>query len=140
MNDLSGAERTGAARSINRQKLNLTRLTHDLETGVDHRGKVWEEYRRLLALRQAEPALNPDTAQKVLDWGPGLFVLLRGDVSGDHLYAVHNVTARELKCDGIDKRGYLDVLTEEVWGNGASLPENLLFAPYQARWLKPLKK
>lgn len=81
-------------RSINRQKLERAELDDELAGGSFIRSQVFERYRHLLALRSGSPAFHPQGAQKILDWGPAVFAVLRSSPTGErHVLCLQNVTA-----------------------------------------------
>jgi sucrose phosphorylase len=75
-NDKEGAKATGRARSLNRKKWNIDEL-ENLLAGQNSTAKVFTEYRRRLQIRRKHPAFHPDSAQRVLNLGPDLFVFVR---------------------------------------------------------------
>ena len=77
-----GVEQTGVNRSINREKLDYDALVDEINTEGTLRSAVFEGYRRMLQVRAAEPAFHPAAAQRILEAGPQVFAVLRGDAAG----------------------------------------------------------
>lgn len=70
-----GVARTGRYRTINREKLAVTRLEEEQRDGL--RRLVFEGYRRLLGVRSAEPAFNPYGVQTILNLHPAVLAVER---------------------------------------------------------------
>ncbi len=135
-NDYTGVERTGAPRSINRQKLGLSSLEKELADVGSVRRLVFDGLTRLLRLRVAHPAFNPFADQQVLALVPGAFCLIRIPADSDRrLLCLHNVTDNKLRID--TRLGHMsddppiDLLNREPI-TLADLP----LEPYQVRWIE----
>lgn len=120
-----GVAQTGRARSINRQKFDLTWLETTLDNPDSRYGQVWHRYTELLRLRQTQKAFHPNTPQRVLDMHPGVFELERGD-----LLAVFNVTNTPIQLD-LPSGQWHDLI-----GNKRSR-RTMQLSPYQVAWLIP---
>lgn len=71
-------EESGIKRRINREKLDLDRLSEEI--GRDSlRRKVFLRYKGLLKIRRTQNAFTPNSAQKVLCLHPSVFALVRGE-------------------------------------------------------------
>ena len=70
-------EETGRARSINREKFDLDHIQLQLDDKDNIHAKILEEYRRLLSIRQEQPAFHPAAAQNIFDNQKHVFTLLR---------------------------------------------------------------
>jgi len=68
-NDREGVEKTGQNRAINRRKYDLDELRQMLRDESSPQRMVFDGYRRMLALRTAQPAFHPDAEQVVVDAG-----------------------------------------------------------------------
>jgi glycosidase len=107
--DQAGAESSGIPRRINREKLRRPELEAELAQPASRRRRIFDNLAGLLRQRQRHPAFAPDAPQNILDAGPGIFALERGD--GDQrLLCLHEVAGRQ----------------QEYGGE--------LLAPYEARW------
>lgn len=135
-NDYAGVERTGAPRSINRQKLDLSALEEELAEGASLRRRVFEGLTHLLRLRATHPAFNPFADQEVLSLGAGAFCLIRFDADRARcLLCLHNVTEDRMQIDtrlghGSDEPPLDLVNREPVALSDVSLE------PYQVRWIE----
>lgn len=66
-NYLEGVARTGQNRSINRRKFEAEELRGILSDETSLERKILDGYRRMLAVRIAQPAFHPDGGQNVLE-------------------------------------------------------------------------
>ena len=139
-----GAARTGHNRSINREKLELAALEHELAQDGHRRQQVFERYRRVLAARATCPAFHPLGVQEVLDRGDDLFVLVRrGLAPGQVALCLHNVTGRQQTmrlpppadvAAGSDWLGLIDGQAFRIENIGELA---VTLRPYGFEWLVP---
>lgn len=142
-NDLRGVERTGRARSINRQKWAEPQLAAMLGPDSAHQARrILPEYLRRLHLRRAQPAFHPDAAQEVLELPAALFGVRREAPDGRQcLWAIANLTGTPVEL-GLARlgRGFRDRRWRELIGgwrsDGSALANRFELAPYQAVWLE----
>jgi glycosidase len=91
----AGVEMTKHNRTINRQKLDLDPLDHELSDPNTLRSQVYHRYCQLLLQRSTSNAFHPHGQQKVMDMGKNIFALLRSSPKGDkHVLCLQNVTPR----------------------------------------------
>ncbi len=94
-NWIEGVQVTTHNRTINRQKLERTRLEEELANPNSLRSRVFRSYCRLLLQRQACMAFHPHGGQEILDAGPGIFALLRHSPDkAKHALCLQNITAQ----------------------------------------------
>lgn len=141
-NNLTGVERTGRARTINRQKWTDAELAALLDPAGGHQAsRVLPEYLRRLNLRRVRAAFHPDAAQRVLDLPAGLFGVRRDARDGaERLWMVANLTGSPLTLamGRIDKHWKRHRWAELIAGWSAAaenLPAKLTLVPYQVVWL-----
>lgn len=133
-NDYDGVKRTGRARSINREQLQLPRLRAKLAEPASVRARVFGAYRKFLQLRTGQSAFHPNARQEILDLGPAIFAVRRHNLqTGQTITAVHNVTSHAIAVTVPEAR--IDILTGEQL---TTAPVTL--APYQVRWLTPVAR
>jgi glucosylglycerate phosphorylase len=90
-----GVEQTGRARTVNREKLQRSRLAGELAEPGSLRRLVFEGYARLLKARKASPAFDPYGEQQVLSVHPAVFALARVSPDGKHAaLCLHNVSGQ----------------------------------------------
>lgn len=102
--------------------------------------RLYEPYRRLLALRRDCPALHPEAGQRMLDMGDAVFAMLRGDAE---LLVLANLSAVEqrlplrrlggLPGGGEAMEDLISGLSVQPAGNG-----DLRLQGYQVVWLRPV--
>ncbi len=102
-----GVAQTGHYRTINRQKLDRATLEAELDDPNHRRHQVFQRYRQLLAVRQAEPAFHPLAPQTVLPLHPAVFSFLRTALDGvSQVLCLHNVSQTrldlEIRVDELD--------------------------------------
>ena len=68
-NDLDGVERSGRNRTINRRKFESDELRRLVSDDGSLQRRIFDGYRRMLAVRTAQPAFHPDADQAVLETG-----------------------------------------------------------------------
>jgi len=93
--DPQGAQRTGRARSINREKLELSRLEAELAKTGSYRRMVHQGYRELLRRRREEPAFHPSARARFQELHPAVFAVERAPLGGGpRLLALHNLSGK----------------------------------------------
>jgi glycosidase len=134
-------EKTGRARSINREKFLRDKLDLELSDPNSHKSMVLAGYRHLLKVRSQLPAFHPAAMQRILQLGPDVFAILRLTEQRDMLISLTNVTSKplhmEINLPGIDLPGHstwTDILTGEVYSTINLLHCNL--SAYQTRWIR----
>ncbi|WP_299277600.1 sugar phosphorylase [uncultured Georgenia sp.] len=138
-----GVERSGHARDINRERLDLHRLTWELADAGGRRARVLEGLREMIAVRVAETAFHPDAPMTVLDVPAGQLAVLRSPREGtggtvlcvqDVAGAGGTVRAAVPLPDGTRLHDLLG-----AGGRGAVVRDGaveLSLAPYGVRWLR----
>ncbi len=126
--------RTGRARSINREKLALGRLSSELADAEGRRARVLASLSALLRARRGHPAFDPFGEQQVLDADGGVFALLR-TAAGRTAWCLHNLSDRAQRLRNAELNGTArDLLT----GGERTLSGELTLEPWQTLWLEPL--
>jgi glycosidase len=135
-NDYAGVERTGAPRAINRERLTLATLEHELNDDRSLRHLVFTELARLLRVRVAHPAFSPFAGQQVLSLTHKVFAVVRVPSDGErHVVCVHNVTPDEIEIDTHVKNGHSGPATDLLGQQPVTL-DRVRLAPYQVRWIE----
>ena len=127
-----GVKRTGRARSINRERLDLERVREELKDPGSFRAKVFYPYLHLIGTRRRQPAFHPNASFEVLDVDPRVFGIKRR-AAGQSIYAFANVSAKRVQFKTSDA-GISGPGTDLISG----LPVNarsLELMPYQYAWL-----
>lgn len=138
-NDLHGVEVSGRTRSINRKKWHYEELQSLLNSHNTPNNEVFNELKRIIAIRKNEPCFNPDNNQEIIEVSTGVFSLLRKEKdSGRQLFALYNVTLAPQQItikdrpDLSDQNQWYDLITAKPVGN--ILP-SVVLQPYQFIWL-----
>jgi sucrose phosphorylase len=133
-NDREGVERTGKYRSINRKTRDLQELTDRLNDDGHPAHQIFQELKRLMAIRTDQPAFHPDSIQEIIDMGAPFFAIKRTHESGEQLWSVSNITPRRQQVDlkGLNTPSELHDL---ISGNNLQAGTTTL-DPYQTLWLK----
>lgn len=76
-NDQEGVIRTGQNRSINREKLDVTKLDAELRDAGSFRFKIFSRLRELIHLRINEPCFHPNASTTIESIGASAFVMRR---------------------------------------------------------------
>jgi sucrose phosphorylase len=131
-----GAQMTGRARSINRQKLECAALEAGMNDPGGLRGRVFRRYSQLLRARAASPAFHPVGSQRVMDFGGSIFALQRVSPGGDaRVMCLHNVTSASQRV-GLPPE--LTCVDDLLTGQPVERDAPIVLAPYQTAWLRQL--
>ncbi len=103
--DQAGAESSGIPRRINREKLRRPELEAELARPDSRRRHIFDNLAGLLRQRQRHPAFAPSAAQRLVDAGPGLFVVERG-TGRDRLLCLHEIAGRQQSWNGYSLQPY----------------------------------
>ncbi len=91
-NDLTGVEKTGRTRSINRRKWNLDELSGLLKNPHTPNALVFNELRRMLKIRRQHNAFHPDASQEIRSIGDEFFAVHRCKKESEEVLAITNLT------------------------------------------------
>lgn len=129
-----GAEASGRARTINRQKLKLAHLERELDRVGSLRRLVFDRYTGLLRARALSPAFSPYGVQSAFYCGEAVFALLRLSRDGiEQVLCLHNVSSQPQTVRLPKTRESLvDLLTGQSWAGAQSIE----LAAYQVAWLR----
>lgn len=136
---------TGRARSINRQKLTLEELQHQLNDPEGHAKQVLEGYLHLLNQRRQCAAFHPQANQTILRIDRRIFSLLRASQDGsatvlclinvsDQVVSI-KIQAAEMPLPRCNE--WADLIANQAYKttNGDI---SLKLEPYQSMWLQPI--
>lgn len=135
-------EKTGRARSINREKFQLTTLEAMLSEPETLPSQVFSGYKQMLRARRQHPAFHPHGSQQVFSIGGEAFALLRTSPSGDgNVLCLVNVTQKHVTTDltpitsvlGHQKK-WLDLITGKIFETRGAQSQVSMEA-YQYLWL-----
>jgi len=123
-NDIDGMTRTEQNRTINRAKLELTRLNIELDTPNTLRHDIFNAYRHLLTTRRTIPAFHPNVPQTALDMGDDTSLAIQ---RGDTLLLLFNFSDQPRTLSR-PVSGY-DHLT------GKPIADKTVLSPYEVLWV-----
>ncbi len=130
-NDLEGVQESGRARSINRQKLELSTLLSELDQASSERSRIFTGIAELLRARSSHEAFSPWQQSQVIEVGADVFGLIRGGASGRQVLCLHEVAGQGTEIRGAASSGSAtDLLSGETVDSG-----EVRLDPYQYRWL-----
>lgn len=129
-------EKTGRARSINREKYLVSALETELADPSTRASQVFTAYTHYLSIRKEHSAFNPLAPQQILDFGSQVFALLRtAEDQEEKILCVINIT--EAPVDLVVEHTILD---SPVWTDLISdteyHPGKLSLEAYQVLWLE----
>ncbi len=141
----------GHNRAINRQKLERGGLERSLNDSDSRPYRIFHRFSQLLQARSRCSAFHPNGGQRVLNYGEGIFALLRSSIDHkEHVLCLHNVT--DLPQDGIIEQEKLPLGTGQklvdittgleltYTGTTPSQSRNtrntIRLSPYQVMWLE----
>ncbi|XHR29826.1 MAG: sugar phosphorylase [Chthoniobacteraceae bacterium] len=131
-NDSEGVKRTGRARSINRNQMELAALETELAKPGSLRSQVFTKIAQLLRLRGTQSVFHPDAGQEILDLGSAVFAVRRcNGQTGAAILALHDVSGCSQRLL-IPANGavFRDLISGEQFLSGL-----VNLAPYQVCWL-----
>ena len=136
-NDHENVDRRGYPRAINRHQWDDQRLRDRLADSHSATAKVFDEYRRMIRVRRAQPAFSPDASQQVFDVGRRAFLFERTSPEGrQSIVCVSNLTGKRITIDPPAnlRLGPLEGATDLLTGRKIE-SDKLNLSPYQTRWL-----
>ncbi len=133
--DRHGAEESGIPRRINRQKLDVTALTGELDDPGTLRARVFTGLRQMIEARGAHPAFSPYAAQVVPDAPADLFLITRKTPEGREVLCATNVTASAISFPLPDEK--------RTWRPFAGFPalsadRTAFLPPYGVAWFEAI--
>ncbi|MFB5195838.1 alpha-amylase family glycosyl hydrolase [Neobacillus sp. KR4-4] len=127
-NDYHGLGVSGINRRINREKLELSKITRELEENSRRKG-IFQGLREMIRIRQQQSAFSPYAQQTVVDLGSKVFALKRQNEStGEEIFFIVNVDSQPATVE-IEAKG-IDLFT------GKELDSVETLEPYQFLWVR----
>jgi sucrose phosphorylase len=134
-------EETGRWRSINREKIEYSKLTEILSDPDSRQKKILDGYKKLLAVRSKNIAFHPKSSQRIINIDSNIFCLIRGEDTNKPVLGFVNVSAnKKLLTMNMDeyniplKSETIDLLSNEIFSlKDGSM--DMLLNPYQVRWV-----
>ena len=137
-NDLQGMADSGQARSINRHKWDVDALDAALLDKDLHHQKVFNELKRIIAIRRGQEAFHPNATQYTLHFTNQIFAFWReSDDRNQAIFAIHNIsnkpqTVQMVELNLIDTDVWCDLLSGTCYTKSDSTLE---LPPYGCAWI-----
>ncbi len=134
---LEGVKATGQNCTINRQKFQWDELIRAIEDPDTRQARVFFRLRHLLKIRRRHPAFHPHGLQKIIQYAPEVFSVLRvSPDERDTVLCLHNVSGRRISLNGFpisDER--FQSPRNLINGKFIGDKELISMEPYQTLWL-----
>ncbi|MEH6559149.1 MAG: sugar phosphorylase [Oceanicoccus sp.] len=137
-NDYKRVEHTGRTRSINRHVWKSETLEEVLADTESHHHTVFFELKRLLSIRNQQPAFHPNATQFTLHLGFEVFAFWRQSINrAQSIFSLSNVTSHKqvinlADINLINTDNWIDLISGKNYNN---LDGQLVLAPYQTVWI-----
>ncbi|MGD9010663.1 MAG: sugar phosphorylase [Desulfobacteraceae bacterium] len=131
-NWLEGVAKTGRARTINRQKLQVQPVMDELQNRESFRYRVFHAYIHLLRVRRAQEAFHPNAAFEILRLDHRVVAIQR-QTRHQRIFALVNISCETVTVSLVSQSG-TDRLNELLTGRQVST-DRIDLAPYQTMWL-----
>ncbi|HBM14888.1 MAG TPA: sugar phosphorylase [Lentisphaeria bacterium] len=128
VNDLEGVKKTGRNRSINREKLDYSKVVEALNNPESLRSKIFSGIIKLLEIRQQHKAFSTESEQKILNIHSAVFSLVRS-CPEEEITALNNISDKEVSISIADFKG-TDLIS------GQEIGHEIKLNPYQYMWIK----
>jgi len=126
-----GVEKTGMARTINREKLQYNKLIDELNSDTV-RGRVFSKLLNLISIRKQTKAFHPSAKQIIIDIENDLFTVERIFDSTNKILCISNLTSIDKNINLPEK--YLSY-NYDIIENKKYTENKILLKPYQTVWL-----
>jgi len=137
-NNREGAARSGRARTINRFQWPADELQAALGDDQRHHKQVFDEMKRLIAIRRKQDAFHPNATQYTLHFSNKIFAFWRESLNRDQgIFALHNLSAEAQTISLVE----LNLFATESWsdlisGDSYDDIEGVIeLAPYGCVWI-----
>jgi sucrose phosphorylase len=131
-NWIGGVEKTGRARTINREKLRADNLLAELKDPASFRSRVFYPYLNLIKIRKGQKAFHPNAPFEILELDSRIFAIKR-DADDQTVYAFTNISAAEISFS-LSEKVTPGRMTDLITGEAVN-SELLTLKPYQYAWL-----
>lgn len=137
-NDTARMAHTGNKRSINRHQWDYDALRLALKAEGSHHKQVFEQLKRIIDIRQQQPAFHPNATQFTLHTGRALFSFWRQSIDRrQSIFCIYNISTEPQSLLLAD----LNLITTDTWHDlisGEHYDEHsdyVSLAPYQMLWI-----
>ncbi|MCJ7733406.1 MAG: hypothetical protein MUP11_02560, partial [Anaerolineales bacterium] len=134
-NSHSEVQKTGRARSINRQKYQVRDLEKELADPETLSFRVFQAYTHYLQIRKTHPAFNPLASQDILNLSPDVFSLIRTSQDQEKkVLCIINITDTRVDLS-LDQEIHDSLDWEDLLSGKIFTPGMIVLEPYQVVWL-----
>ena len=131
-NWVEGVQETGRARSINREKLQVEKLTAELNDPESLRARIFFPYLNLIKIRKKQKAFHPNAGFEILQTDPRIFGIKR--YSADQtIVALTNISSKPVSVSL--PASVSNGLSTDLIGGETVEPASFNLNPYQYVWL-----
>lgn len=137
-NDYRRLEHTGRNRSINRHIWQQEEIEETLADADSVQGRIFNELRRLIAIRHSHAAFHPNATQFTLHLGTEVFAFWRQSINRDQsIFCLSNITSEPQTVNLAD----INLISTDDWSDlitgheYTDLNQQLQLQPYQTVWI-----
>lgn len=142
-NYVKGVKESGIYRRINREKLLREKLERELSDPNSIRGKIFNNYCKLIRIRKEQKAFHPNSEQKVIYSNNSVFSFIRTSLDKkESILALFNLSDKEQNVI-FKLNNYIDIeistLSDLISGEKFELNKDnieITLKPYEFMWLK----
>lgn len=127
--DRAGADASGIARRINRQKFSRDELERELADKNSRRAKIFARLAELLRVRREHGAFHPHAAQEILRDDARVFAVLRSSEQ-ERVLCLHNVANARVRLTLRERDGW-----SNLFSGAESSAGEIDLQPYGIAWL-----
>ena len=132
-NWVEGVQETGRARTVNREKLQVEKLTAELNDPESFRARIFFPYLDLIKIRKKQSAFHPNAGFEIMELNPTVFGIKR--YSKDQtIYALTNISSKTISVS-LPETAATDRATDLISGETVNTAAFDL-DPYQYVWLE----
>ena len=137
-NDHQKLAETGHNRSINRGQWTMKEIDLIMGDYTSKSCRIFNDLKRLIALRSKQAAFHPNATQYTLYLGPSLFGFWRQSINRDQsIFAIHNISdqEQELSLTNINLTctdSWVDLI---AWDTLELSSDAIMLKPYQCLWI-----
>ena len=127
--DRAGADASGIARRINRQKFSRDELERELAAKNSRRSNIFARLAELLRVRGQHSAFHPHAAQEILRDDARVFAFLRSSEQ-ERVLCLHNVANARVRLTLRERDGW-----SNLFSGAESSAGEIDLQPYEIAWL-----
>ncbi|MBN1414837.1 MAG: hypothetical protein JW973_07035 [Bacteroidales bacterium] len=136
-NDYEGLNLTSRLRSINRKKYTAEEIAELFNSNTVNR-YVFEELKRIIAIRKKEAAFHPNSRQEIIPADSSFVALTRcSRENGETIICIYNISGKSADFQWSTFTDGNEIFVDLIGDKEIVLKDNRLTVnPYQALWLK----